>query len=60
MGFPRQGYGMGSRFLLQGSIPDPRVEPTSLALEGGVLYHRATKEANPRPTESESSFQQDA
>ena len=34
MEFPRQEYWSGLPFLLPGDLPDPGIEPTSLALAG--------------------------
>jgi len=31
MGFSRQNSGMGSHFLLQGDLPNPRIKPTAPA-----------------------------
>ena len=35
MGFPRQEYESGLPFPSPGALPDPGMEPTSLALAGG-------------------------
>ena len=40
MGFSRQKYGVGCHFLLQGSLPNPTIEPgslMSLALAGEIF-----------------------
>ena len=37
MGFPRQGYWSGLPFHLPGDLPDPGIEPVSLALAGGFF-----------------------
>ena len=34
MGFPREAYGNGCHFLVQGNLPDPGFESTSPALAG--------------------------
>ena len=37
MGFSRQEYWSGLPFLSPGDLPDPGIEPGSLALEAGAL-----------------------
>ena len=37
MGFPRQEYGVGCHFLLQGIFPDPGIKPRSPALQADSL-----------------------
>ena len=37
MGFPRQGYWNGLPFPSPENLPDPRTEPESLALAGGLF-----------------------
>ena len=37
MGFPRQEYGVGCHFLLQGIFPDPGIKPGSPTLQGDSL-----------------------
>ena len=37
MGFPRQEYRVGCHFILQGDLPDPGMEPRSLALQAESL-----------------------
>ena len=42
MEFSRQEYWSGLPFLSTGNLPDPGMEPVSLAspaLAGGILYH---------------------
>jgi len=36
MGFPRQEYWSGLPFSSPGDLPEPRIEPMSLALAGGA------------------------
>ena len=37
MAFPREEYWGGLAFPSQGDLPDPGIEPTSLALAGGFF-----------------------
>ena len=37
MGFPRQEYWSGLPFLTPGDLPDPGIEPRSLALQADLL-----------------------
>ena len=37
MGFPRQEYWSGLRFLTPGDLPDPVIKPASPALAGGFF-----------------------
>ena len=37
MGFSRQEYWSGLPFLSPGDLPNPRIEPVSLALAGGFF-----------------------
>ena len=45
MGSPGKNTGVGCRFLLQGNLPDPGIEPRSPALAGGFFTIWATREA---------------
>ena len=42
MGFPRQEYGVGCHFLLQG-ISQPRDRTQASCIGRQILYHRATR-----------------
>lgn len=44
--FPYKNTRMGCHFLLQGNLPDPRIEPSSLELAGIFFVTRATWEAH--------------
>ena len=44
-GFSRQEYWSGLPFPSPGDLPDPRIEPTSPTLAGGLFYHWAPKAA---------------
>ena len=45
VGFPRQENGVGCRFLLQGSLPDPGIEPGSPTLQADALTSEPPGEA---------------
>ena len=45
MGFPRQEYWSGLPFLSPGDLPDPGIEPGSLALQTDSLPTEIPKEA---------------
>ena len=43
--FPGKNTGVGCHFLLPGNLPELGIEPASLRLAGGFLYHCTTWEA---------------
>ena len=48
MGFSRQEYWSGLLFPSPGDLPDPRIEPASLALAGGFFTNFTTWGADDR------------
>ena len=55
MGFPRQEYWSGLPFPSPGHLPDPRIKPTSPALEGEFFTTNATWDARGTPKQHVSN-----
>ena len=49
MGFSRQEYWNGVRFPIPGDLPNPGIQPASLAIAGGLFTTNTTWEVPPSP-----------